>query len=101
AYADLGDVLLDLVLAVEVRNARLSICVGDRGEDEMYACSLGRIRGGDALSHLGLRASFERRRHREEGGRSFERLRERGRIFERRTDEGDAGVRELPRLRRI
>src|SRR5258708_11214822 len=82
AYADLGDVLFDLVLAVEVWNARPSIGGADRGEDEMYACGLGRVRGGDALSRLGLRASFERRRHREEGGRSFERFRERGRVFE-------------------
>jgi putative ABC transport system substrate-binding protein len=82
AYADLGDVLFDLVLAVEVRDARLSIGGAGRGEDEMYACGLGRVRGGDALSRLGLGASFEWRRHREEGGRSFERLRERGRVFE-------------------
>src|SRR4029077_8492302 len=82
AYADLGDVFFDLVLAVEVRNARLSIGGPDRGENEMYACGLSRVRGGDALSRLGLRASFERRRHREEGGRSFERLRERGCVFE-------------------
>jgi hypothetical protein len=82
AYADLGHVLFDLVLAVEMRDARLSIGGADRGEDEVYACGLGRVRGGDALSRLGLRASFEWRRHREEGGRSFERLRERGRVFE-------------------
>jgi hypothetical protein len=75
-------VLFDLVLAVEVRDSRLSIGGADRGEDEVYACGLGRVRGGDALSRLGLRASFEWRRHREEGGRSFERLRERGRVFE-------------------
>jgi len=54
----------------------------DRAEDEVYACGPGRVRGGDALSRLGLGASFEWRRHREEGGRSFERLRERGRVFE-------------------
>ena len=82
ASADLGDVLFDLVLAVEVRDARLSIGGADRGEDEVYACGLGRVRGGDALSRLGLRASFEWRRHREEGGRSFERLPERCRVFE-------------------
>src|SRR5271166_2753789 len=40
AYADLGDVLFDLVLAVEVRDARLSIGGAGRGEDEMYACGL-------------------------------------------------------------
>src|SRR5215475_1217478 len=49
----------DLVLTLEVRNARLSIGGTDRGEDEMYACGLGRVRGGDTLSRLGLRASFE------------------------------------------
>src|SRR5271157_4514501 len=43
AYADLGDVLFDLVLAVEVRDARLSIGGAGRGEDEMYACGLGRL----------------------------------------------------------
>src|SRR6516165_5837951 len=75
AYADLGDVLFDLVLAVEVRNARLSIGGADRGEDEMNVCGLGRVRGGDALSRLGLRARFVWRRHRKEGARSFERFR--------------------------
>src|SRR4029077_2470481 len=44
AYADLGDVLFDLVLAVEVRDARLSIGGAGRGEDEVYACGLGRVR---------------------------------------------------------
>jgi hypothetical protein len=82
ADADLGDVRFDLVLAVEVRDARLSVGGSDRGEDEMYACGLGRVRCGYALSRFGLRASFERRRHGEEGGRSFERFRERGRVFE-------------------
>src|SRR5262249_36990922 len=101
AHANPGDVLFDLVLTLEVRNARLSIGGTDRGEDEMYACGLGRVRGGDALSRLGLRASFEWCRHREEGGRSFERLRERGRVFERRMDEPDARVCERPRLRGV
>jgi len=82
ADADLGDVLFDLVLAVEMRDARLPIGGADRGEDKMYVCGLGRVRGGHALSYLALRASFEWRRHREEGGRPFERLRERGRVFE-------------------
>src|SRR6266436_78379 len=82
AYADLRDVPFDLVLAVEVRNTRLSIGGADRGEDEMYACGLGRVRRGDALSQFGLRTSFKRRRHREEGGRPYECLRERGRVFE-------------------
>src|SRR5258706_8733491 len=36
AYADLGDVFFDLVLAVEVRDARLSIGGADRGEAEGY-----------------------------------------------------------------
>jgi hypothetical protein len=81
-YADLGDVLFDFVLAVEVRDARLSIGRADRVEDEVYACGLGRIRGAEALSRLGLRASFEWRCHREQGGRSFESLGKRGRVFE-------------------
>jgi hypothetical protein len=80
--ADLGDVLFDLVLAVEVRDARVSIGGAGRGENDMHACGLSRVRRGDALSRLGLRASFQWRRHREEGGRSFEHLRERGRVFE-------------------
>jgi hypothetical protein len=96
-----GDVLFDLVLAVEMRNAGLSIGGADRGEDEMYACGLGRVRGGDALSRLGLRASSDWRRHREEGGRSFERLAERGRVFERRSDKLHPGVCELSRLRGV
>jgi hypothetical protein len=71
AYADLGDVLFDLVLAVEVRDARLSIGGAGRGEDEMYACGLSRVRGGDALSRLGLRASFEWRSSSSRRGRSL------------------------------
>jgi hypothetical protein len=67
----------------------------------MYACGLGRVRRGDALSRLGLCASSEWRRHREEGGRSFERLRKRGRVLERRADERHASVCELPRLRGV
>src|SRR5882724_5058293 len=82
AYADLRDVPFDLVLAVEVRNTRLSIGGADRGEDGMYACGLGRVRRGDALSQFGLRTSFKRRRHREEGGRPYECIRECGRVFE-------------------
>src|SRR5258705_62893 len=73
AHADPGDMLFDLVLAVEVRDAGLSIGGPDGGEDEMYACGLGGVCRGDALSRLGLRAAFEWRRHREEGGRTFER----------------------------
>src|SRR5258708_19786465 len=99
AYADLGDVFFDLVLAVEVRDARLSIGGAGRGEDEVYACGLGRVRGGDALSRLGLRASFQLPRPREEGRRSFERLRQRGRGFECRADARDAPVCGLPRPR--
>src|ERR1035438_8474416 len=98
AHADLGDVLLDLVLAVEVRNARLSICGADRREDEMHACRLGRVGGGDALMRLGLRASPEWRGHREEGGGSFERLRHCGRVLERRAYERDPRLCELLRL---
>src|ERR1019366_4689389 len=97
-HADLGDVLLDLVLAVEVRNARLSICGADRREDEMHACRLGRVGGGDALMRLGLRASPEWRGHREEGGGSFERLRHCGRVLERRAYERDPRLCELLRL---
>jgi hypothetical protein len=48
-YADLGDVLLDLVLAIEVRNARLPVGGTGRTEDKMYACGLRRVCGGDAL----------------------------------------------------
>jgi hypothetical protein len=80
--ADLGDVLFNLVLAVEVRDAGLSIGGADRVEDQVYACGLGRVGSRNTLSRLGLRASLERRRHREEGGRSFECLGERGRVFE-------------------
>jgi hypothetical protein len=43
AYADLGDVLFDLVLAVEVRDARLSIGGANRGEDEVDACGLSAV----------------------------------------------------------
>ena len=101
AYAELSDVLFDLVLAVEVRNTGLSIRVGDRGEDEMYASGLGRVCGGDALSRFRLGASLEWRRHREEGGRSFERLHKSGRVFDRRADERDALACELSRLRGV
>ena len=76
-------VLFDFVLAVEVRNARLSVGGADGSEDEMHACCLGRVGGGDTLSCLGVRTSG-RRRHREERGRSFERLRDRRSVFERR-----------------
>src|SRR6478672_6454154 len=55
----------------------------------------------DIPCRLGVRASFEWCRHREEGGRSFERLRERGRVFERRVDQCYARVCELPRLRGV
>src|SRR4029077_107461 len=57
AHADFGNVLFDLVLAVEVRNARLSVCRADRREDEMHACRLGRVGGSDTLPYLGVRAS--------------------------------------------
>ena len=42
-----------------------------------------------------------RRRHREERGRSFERLSERRGVFERRPDERRPGVRERLRLARV
>ena len=42
----------DLVLAVEVRNACLSIGGADRGEDEMHARRPGCVAAGDALSRL-------------------------------------------------
>src|ERR1700722_10423720 len=49
------------------------------------------------LSRLGSCASLQGRRHRKEGARSFERLRERCRVFERRADECDARGCEVPR----
>src|SRR6202023_410843 len=55
ADADLGNVLFDLVLAVEVRNARLSVGGADGSEDEMHACCLRRGGGGDALFTRGSR----------------------------------------------
>src|SRR5262249_41668700 len=73
AYADLGDVLFDLVLALEVRDARLSIGRAERVEGEMDACGLGGVNGGNALSRFGSHAAREWRRHREEGGRSPQR----------------------------
>src|SRR5262249_59954121 len=82
-------VLFDLVLALEVRDARLSIGRAERVEDEMDACGLGGVNGGNALSRFGLHAAREWRRHREEGCRSFERLYDRGRVVERRADERD------------
>jgi hypothetical protein len=74
-------VLFDLVLAIEVRNACLSVRVADGSEDEMHACCLRRIGSGNTLSYLGVRASG-RRRHCEERGRSVERLRDRRSVFE-------------------
>ena len=69
--ADRGDVAFDRVLAVEVWNARVGIGRADGGEDEMDPGRFGRVRGGDALPGLGVRA-FRRRCDREEGGRLFE-----------------------------
>src|SRR5260370_36900320 len=63
----------------------------------MHAGCLGRVSGGNTLSCLGVRTS-ERRRHREERGRSFERLRDRRSAFERRRHERRPGVREQLRL---
>ena len=75
ADADFGNVLFDLVLAVEVRNARLLVGGSDRCEDEMYPCGLGCVGGRNTLSYLGVCAP-KGRRHREERGRSSERLAE-------------------------
>src|SRR6266403_577852 len=61
ADADFGDVLLDLVLAVEVRNTRLSVGGADGSEDEMHARCLGRVGGGNTLSRLGVRPARRRR----------------------------------------
>jgi hypothetical protein len=97
ADADSGDVLFDLLLAVEVRNARLSVGGADGSEDEMHACCLGRVGGDNTLPCLGVRASG-RRRHREERGRSFERLHNRRSVFERRRNESRPAVREQLRL---
>ncbi len=93
ADADFGDVLFDLVLAVEVRNARLSVGGADGREDEMHACCLGRIGGSITLFRLGVRAS-RGRRHREERGRPFERLFNRSTVIERRRNQCRPGVRE-------
>ena len=93
ADADFGDVLLYLILAVEMRNARLSVGGADRSENKMHACCLGRVGGCNTLSCLGVCAA-RRRRHREERGRSFEGLRERRSVFERRGNERRPGTRE-------
>ena len=64
----------------------------------LHACCLRRGGGGgDALSCLGVRTS-ERRRHREERSRSFECLRDRRSVSERRRHERRPGVREQLRL---
>jgi hypothetical protein len=52
ADAGFRDVLFDLVLAVEVRNARLPVGGADGSEDEMDACCLGRVGGSNTLSCL-------------------------------------------------
>jgi len=93
ADADFGDVLLDVILAVEMRSARLSVGGADRSENEMRARGLGRVGGCNTLSCLGVCAA-RRRRHREERGRSFEGLRERRSVFERRGNERRPGTRE-------
>src|SRR5260370_2745203 len=100
ADADLGYVLFHLVLAVEVRNARLPVGGADGSEDEMHAGCLRRGGGGNTLSCLGVRASG-RHRHREERGRSFERLHNRSSVFERRHDERRPGVRQRLGLARV
>lgn len=43
--ADFGNMLFHLILAVKVRNARLSVGVADRNEDEMDTCCLGCVGG--------------------------------------------------------
>src|ERR1700722_2839266 len=93
ADADFGDVLFDLVLAVEVRNARLSVGGADGREDEMHACCLGRIGGSNTLPCLGVRASG-RHCHREERCRPFERLFNRSTVIERRRNDCRPAVRE-------
>src|ERR1700754_986430 len=60
----------------------------------MHAGYLGCVGGGDTLSYLGVCTCSGRRRHREERGRSFERLRDRRSVFERRRNERRPGVRE-------
>src|SRR5207244_916420 len=71
ADADLGDVLFDFVLAVEVRNPRLSVGGADGSKPEMHACCFGRVGGSNTLSYFGV-CAVGRHRHREERGRSFE-----------------------------
>src|ERR1700735_5158 len=70
-HADFGDMFFDLVLAVEVRNARLFIRITDRGKDEMKAGCLSGVGCRDALPNLCLR-SRKRRCHREKRGGSFQ-----------------------------
>src|SRR5580704_7514332 len=93
ADADFGDVLFDLVLAVEVRNARLSVSGADVREDEMHAYCLGRIGDSNTLPCLGVRASG-RHCHREERCRPFERLFNRSTVIERRRNDCRPAVRE-------
>ncbi len=95
ADSNFGDVLFDFVLAVEVWNTCLSVGVADGSEDEMNACCPGRVGEGNALPCLGVRASG-RHRHREERGRSFERLHNCRSVFARRRNERRPGLREQP-----
>jgi hypothetical protein len=59
----------------------------------MYARGLSRVGCGNALPGLGVRVS-RRYCHREERGRSFERLRNCRSVFERRRNERRPGLRE-------
>ena len=79
----------------------MSVGGADGIEDKMHACCLGRVGGGDTLSCFGVRTSSEWRRHREERGRPFERLRDRRSVFERRRNERRPGVRKRLRTARV
>jgi len=91
ADTDFGDVLFDLVFAVEVRNARLSVAEPTDVEDEMHACCLA---ASAAATPCRVSASVppNGRRHREERGRSFEGLFKRSTVIERRRNECRPGV---------
>lgn len=93
AGADFVDVLFDLILTVEVWNARLSVCGTDGSKHEVHACCLGGVGCGDSLFCLGVCASGRHRR-REERGRAFERLGDRNIVFKRPCDECCADARE-------
>ena len=75
--ADVLDVPLDGGLALEVRNAGLSIGGTDGGIQQEDAGGLRRIGERHALPCLGVEARFERRGHREDGIDAIEGLIER------------------------